>query len=72
MQEFLRNLKYYLSRYSRKMYWHAVLGPAKTAVHHFDEMATSMRFKINSAQPKQLFLYSLKGVNDPIKKYVPT
>ena len=62
-------MKYYLSRYSRHMYWHAVLGPAKTAVHQFGQIDVSLKFRIDGTSPKYLFLYSLKGVNDPIRKY---
>jgi hypothetical protein len=49
------------------MYWHVILGTHKTELYRWEEFDNSMKFRIN--QNKYLYLYSLKGVHDPIAKY---
>lgn len=50
------------------MYWHAVFGGIKTNIHQFSTIPVRIKLKIEAAGQKYLYLYSLKGHQDPIRK----
>ncbi len=63
----MRNLKHYLSRYAKRMYWHCVMGTSKSEVFQFAEIENHMKFKVH---PKHyIYAFSVQGLNDPVRKY---